>query len=72
MMLISPSQHALWIPRKLGPHNRIPTRPDISFLYAYGGISILVYTIFSLGVFGVDEVKCMFLNALLGLLGLCA
>ncbi len=56
----------------MGPHNRIPTRPDISFLYAYGGISILVYTIFSLGVFGVDEVKCMFLNALLGLLGLCA
>jgi hypothetical protein len=45
-------------------------RPDISFLYAHGGIAILVYTIFYLAIFGLDEVKWMFLNALFGLLGL--
>ena len=40
------------------------------FLYAHGGIAILVYTVFYLTIFGVDEVKWMFINAGLGLLGI--
>jgi hypothetical protein len=46
------------------------TRPDLSFLYMHGGLAILVYTIFYLTMFGRDEVKWMFINAALGLLGI--
>jgi hypothetical protein len=45
-------------------------RPDVAFLYLHGGIAIIVYTIFYLSIFGRDEVKWMFINALLGLLGI--
>ncbi len=45
-------------------------RPDLSFLYMHGGLAILVYTIFYLAIFGLDEVKWMFINALLGLFGI--
>jgi hypothetical protein len=43
---------------------------DVFFLYMHGGIAILVYTILYLAIFGLDEVKWMFINALLGLLGI--
>jgi hypothetical protein len=42
----------------------------IAFVFGHGGIAILVYTIFYLAIFGWDEVKWMFLNALLGLYGI--
>jgi hypothetical protein len=42
--------------------------PDVSFLYMHGGFAILVYTIFYLTIFGVDQVKWMFINAGLYLL----
>ena len=44
--------------------------PPVLFLYAHGGIAITVYTIFYLAIFGRDEVKWMFINAGLGLLGI--
>ena len=44
--------------------------PPALFLYAHGGIAILVYTVFYLAIFGRDEVKWMFINAGLGLLGI--
>jgi hypothetical protein len=40
------------------------------FLFMHGGIAILVYTIFYLVIFGADDVKWMFINAFLGLLGI--
>lgn len=40
------------------------------FLYAHGGIAILVYIVFYLAIFGADQVKWMFINAALGLLGI--
>ena len=46
--------------------------PDISFLYMHGGFAILVYTIFYLVFFGVDQVRWMFINAALGLFGIYA
>jgi hypothetical protein len=47
-----------------------PDRPPVLFLYAHGGIAILVYTLFYRNLFGRDEVKWMFINAALGLLGI--
>ncbi|MBN1378317.1 MAG: hypothetical protein JXA04_03695 [Gammaproteobacteria bacterium] len=44
--------------------------PDVMFLYMHGGIAITVYTVFYLVIFGLDEVKWMFINAGLGLLGI--
>jgi len=46
--------------------------PDISFLYMHGGFAIFVYLIFYLAIFGIDEVKWMFINAGLGLFGIYA
>ena len=45
-------------------------RPPVFFMYLHGGIAILVYTAFYLAIFGLDEVKWMFINAGLGLLGI--
>jgi hypothetical protein len=45
---------------------------DTGFLYMHGGIAILVYIVFYLAMFGVDEVRWMFINAGLGLLGIRA
>jgi hypothetical protein len=42
----------------------------VLFLYMHGGIAILVYTVFYLAIFGLDEVKWMFINAGLGLFGI--
>ena len=44
--------------------------PPLVFIYAHGGIAILVYTIFYLSIFGRDEVKWMFINAGLGALAI--
>jgi len=46
--------------------------PGLVFLYMHGGFAILIYTVFYLTIFGVDEVKWMFINAGLGLLGIYA
>jgi len=46
--------------------------PELSFLYMHGGLAIFVYTVFYISFFGVDEVKWMFINAGLGLLGIYA
>jgi hypothetical protein len=43
---------------------------DLAFLYMHGGIAIFVYVIFYLTIFGLDEVKWMFINAGLGILGI--
>lgn len=40
------------------------------FLFLHGGFAIFVYLIFYLCFFGLDEVKWMFINAGLGLLGI--
>lgn len=44
--------------------------PPVLFLYAHGGLAIVIYTVFYLIIFGRDEVKWMFINAGLGLLGI--
>ena len=46
------------------------SRPPVLFLYVHGGIAITVYTMFYLAIFGRDEVKWMFINAILGLIGI--
>ena len=46
------------------------SHPPVPFLYMHGGIAIAVYTVFYLVIFGLDEVKWMFINAGLGLLGI--
>jgi hypothetical protein len=46
------------------------SHPPVTFLYAHGGIAIVVYTIFYVSIFGRDEVKWMFINAALGLFGI--
>ena len=46
--------------------------PGIKFLYMHGGLAILVYVVFYFAIFGVDQVKWMFINAGLGLLGIYA
>ena len=45
---------------------------DLMFLYLHGGIAIVVYLVFYLAIFGLDEVRWMFINAALGLLGIWA
>jgi hypothetical protein len=45
-------------------------RPPVLFLYLHGGLAITIYTVFYLAIFGRDEVKWMFINAALGLLGI--
>lgn len=43
---------------------------ELPFLYLHGGIAIGVYVLFYLAIFGLDEVRWMFINAALGLLGI--
>ncbi|NOY69905.1 MAG: hypothetical protein GXP53_10555 [Deltaproteobacteria bacterium] len=45
-------------------------RPDVFLLFIHGGFAIIIYTVFYLVIFGCDEVKWMFINAALGLLGI--
>ncbi len=42
----------------------------LEMVYMHGGIAICVYLIFYLAIFGLDEVKWMFINAGLGLFGI--
>jgi len=44
----------------------------VGFLYLHGGFAILIYLVFYYAMFGPDEVKWMFINAGLGLLGIRA
>jgi hypothetical protein len=46
------------------------SHPPVPFLYLHGGFAIAIYTVFYLVMFGRDEVKWMFINAGLGLLGI--
>ncbi|NZA28259.1 hypothetical protein H0E84_17935 [Luteimonas sp. SJ-92] len=46
--------------------------PGIGFVYAHGGIAIVVYMVFYLALFGLDQVKWMLINAGLGILGIYA
>lgn len=48
------------------------SHPPVLFLYAHGGLAVTVYTAFYLAIFGRDEVKWMFINAALGVLGICS
>ena len=41
-----------------------------AMLFMHGGIAIFVYLVFYLAIFGLDEVKWMFINAGLGLFGI--
>lgn len=43
---------------------------SVPFLYLHGGFAIAMYTVFYLLIFGRDEVKWMFINAGLGVLGI--
>jgi hypothetical protein len=42
----------------------------LRFLYAHGGLAIVVYLAFYISIFGIDEVKWMFINSALGLFGI--
>ncbi len=44
--------------------------PPASFLFLHGGFAIAIYTVFYIAIFGRDEVKWMFINAILGLVGM--
>jgi hypothetical protein len=46
------------------------SHPSVLFLYLHGGFAILIYTIFYITIFGLDEVKWMFINAALGFFGI--
>src|SRR5690606_27486770 len=43
---------------------------DVGFLYMHGGIAIVVYLVFYFAIFGREQVKWMFINAGLGILGI--
>lgn len=45
---------------------------DLKFLYMHGGLAIFVYLTFYATIFGRDEVRWMFTNAALGILGIYA
>lgn len=44
--------------------------PPLLFLYLHGGLAILIYLVFYVTIFGRDEVKWLFINTALGLLGI--
>lgn len=44
--------------------------PDVMFNFMHGGIAIVVYIAFYFAIFGREEVKWMFINAGLGILGI--
>ena len=46
------------------------TGVPLFFLYSHGGIAVVIYTYIYSAIFGRDEVKWMFINAGLGLLGM--
>ncbi len=46
--------------------------PPLMFLYLHGGFACLVYLLFYVTIFGIDQVRWMFINAALGLFGIYA
>ena len=44
----------------------------LAFLYLHGGFACLIYIVFYVTIFGVDRVRWLFINALLGLFGIYA
>ena len=46
--------------------------PPLFFLYLHGGFACLIYLVFYVAIFGVDRVRWMIINALLGLFGIYA
>lgn len=42
----------------------------VPFIFLHGGFAIVIYTFFYLAIFGREEVKWMFINAALGILGI--
>jgi len=44
--------------------------PSVLFLYLSGGFAIMIYIVLYLSIFGRDEVKWMFINAALGVVGI--
>jgi len=45
-------------------------QPDATVLFMHGGLAITIYTIFYVTIFGIDEVKWLFVNAALGIAGI--
>lgn len=48
------------------------TDAGLGFLYLHGGFAIFAYLVFYLAIFGLDDIKWMFMNAGLGLFGISA
>ena len=46
------------------------SHPPVLFLYLHGGLAITIYTALYAAVFGRDDVKWMFINAILGVVGI--
>jgi len=44
-------------------------QPNLWFIYGWNGLALFVYTVFYNALFGLDEVKWMFINATLGIVG---
>ena len=44
--------------------------PPLDLLFLFNGFAILIYLIFYLVIFGLDDVKWIFINAFLGLFGI--
>lgn len=47
-------------------------RPDLGFNLLFSGFAIFVYIVFYLIFFGLDEILWLFLNSVLGILGIMA
>lgn len=43
---------------------------DVGSLFMHGGIAIVVYLVFYFSIFGIEQIKWMFTNAALGVLGI--
>jgi len=48
------------------------TNPDLGFNYLFSGFAIFVYLIFYLAFFGLDAIGWLFMNSVLGILGIMA
>jgi hypothetical protein len=46
------------------------TKAATAFLFLHGGLALSIYTVFYISIFGLDEVKWMFINAAIGLFGI--
>ena len=46
--------------------------PGLVLLYTHGGFACVIYLVFYVTIFGVDQIRWMFINAALGLFGIYA